>query len=81
MPITFSASAPSASAREGSTGMDVLDDHCVFHRVQYLGAASINAPRSEPEIQRNMAILNAEAAQQAIAVCVAVPTTPQGSVM
>ena len=63
-------------------GEDVLEDHCTFHRVQYLGAASINAPRSETEIQRNMAILNAEeASRQAIAVSVAVPTTPQGSVM
>ncbi|KAF0299150.1 Rab GTPase-activating protein 1 [Amphibalanus amphitrite] len=72
----------SAGATEGSAGEDVLEDHCTFHRVQYLGAASINAPRSETEIQRNMAILNAEeASRQAIAVSVAVPTTPQGSVI
>ncbi|XP_043229477.1 rab GTPase-activating protein 1-like [Amphibalanus amphitrite] len=72
----------SVGATEGSAGEDVLEDHCTFHRVQYLGAASINAPRSETEIQRNMAILNAEeASRQAIAVSVAVPTTPQGSVI
>ncbi|XP_037071669.1 rab GTPase-activating protein 1-like, partial [Pollicipes pollicipes] len=66
----------------GPGAADAGNDHAMFHRVFYLGAASINAPRSEPEIQRNMAILNAEeAGRQAIPVCVAVPTTPQGCVV
>ena len=76
-----SGSMTASTVSEGG-GVDVLADHSMFHRVQYLGAASINAPRSEPEIQRNMAILNAEeTGRQAIAVCVAVPTTPEGSVV
>ncbi|EEC19025.1 RAB-6 GTPase activating protein, putative, partial [Ixodes scapularis] len=39
-----------------------------FDQVAYLGCAAINAPRSELEIQRNMAILNDQSADQHIQV-------------
>ncbi|XP_066962348.1 rab GTPase-activating protein 1-like isoform X3 [Macrobrachium rosenbergii] len=56
-------------------------DYTIFNRVMYLGAASINAPRSESEIQRNMAILNAQAQEQALEVSVSVPSNSEGCVI
>ncbi|XP_068203529.1 rab GTPase-activating protein 1-like isoform X4 [Palaemon carinicauda] len=56
-------------------------DYTIFNRVMYLGAASINAPRSEAEIQRNMAILNAQAQEQALEVSVSVPSNSEGCVI
>ena len=60
---------------------DGSGDYTIFNRVTYLGAASINAPRSEGEIQRNMAILNAQAQEQALEVSVSVPSNSEGYVM
>lgn len=64
---------------------DGSGDYTIFNRVTYLGAASINAPRSEAEIQRNMAILNAQAQEQAqeqaLEVSVSVPSNSEGYVM
>ncbi|CAL4092407.1 unnamed protein product, partial [Meganyctiphanes norvegica] len=56
-------------------------DYTIFNRVMYLGAASINAPRSEAEIQRNMAILNDQAQEQALEVSVSVPSDSEGYVI
>ncbi|KAK7066764.1 Rab GTPase-activating protein 1 [Halocaridina rubra] len=56
-------------------------DYTIFNRVMYLGAASINAPRSEAEIQRNMHILNAQAQEQALEVSVSVPSNSEGCVI
>ena len=54
----------------------------VFNGVSYLGAAKMNAPKSEAEIQRNMKILNAESANQdEIKVSISIPNCSQGSVM
>ena len=53
------------------------DDHTQFHGVTYLGSASVNAPRSETEITRNMIILN-EQSQMAIPVTLLVPSTSEG---
>ncbi|KAG0721039.1 Rab GTPase-activating protein 1 [Chionoecetes opilio] len=60
---------------------DGKGDYTIFNRVTYQGAASINAPRSEVEIQRNMAILNAQAQEQALEVSVSVPSNSEGYVM
>ncbi|XP_042229532.1 rab GTPase-activating protein 1-like isoform X2 [Homarus americanus] len=60
---------------------DGSGDYTIFNRVTYLGAASINAPRSEAEIQRNMAILNAQAQEQALEVSVSVPSNSEGYVI
>jgi hypothetical protein len=46
-----------------------------------LGAAAINAPKSEAEIQRNMAILNEQSSEQGIKVSVSVPCSSQGFVV
>ncbi|XP_076042421.1 rab GTPase-activating protein 1-like isoform X3 [Oratosquilla oratoria] len=61
--------------------MDGGGEYTIFNRVAYLGAASINAPRSECEIQRNMAILNEQEQEQAIEVSVSVPSTSEGYVI
>jgi len=49
--------------------------------VSYLGAAAINAPKSEAEIQRNMSILNEQSSGQAIKVSVSVPSSSDGTVV
>jgi len=54
--------------------------NCVlFHGVTYLGSASINAPRSEEELNRNMAILN-EQSKMSIEVTLCVPDNANGTV-
>ncbi|XP_077298006.1 GTPase activating protein and centrosome-associated isoform X2 [Arctopsyche grandis] len=60
-----------------------VDQECtVFSGVSYLGAAAINAPKSELEIQRNMAILSEQReSQMGIAVAVSIPTCSQGLVV
>lgn len=50
------------------------DTDTVFNGVTYLGCALVNAPRSEVEIYRNMAILN-EQTQMAIPIILLVPNT------
>lgn len=56
-------------------------DSKVFNQIIYLGAATINAPRSQTEIQRNMKILHEQSSDQAIEVKLTVPTTSEGSVV
>ncbi|CAB3383117.1 Hypothetical predicted protein [Cloeon dipterum] len=61
---------------------DGHDDGAVFNQISYLGAANINAPKSEAEIHRNMAILNREQGQdQCIRVSVKIPSCSSGSVV
>ena len=55
------------------------DDVTVFSEVTYLGSASVNAPRSAAEINRNMQILN-EQSQMAMPVALVVPVTASGTV-
>ncbi|XP_041370237.1 rab GTPase-activating protein 1-like [Gigantopelta aegis] len=54
-------------------------DCTVFNGVTYLGCASVNAPRSEVEIYRNMAVLN-EQSKMVIPVVLSVPNTSEGVV-
>ncbi|GFO45707.1 Rab GTPase-activating protein 1-like [Plakobranchus ocellatus] len=55
------------------------DDSTVFNGVTYLGCATVNAPRSEAEIYRNMSVLN-QHRQMAIPVVLSVPATSEGIV-
>ncbi|XP_017880898.1 rab GTPase-activating protein 1-like isoform X3 [Ceratina calcarata] len=60
----------------------VQQECTIFNGVTYLGSATINAPKSECEIQRNMNILNAEQCLNlGIKVSVSVPSSSQGSVV
>ena len=54
-------------------------DCTVFNGVTYLGCATVNAPRSEVEIYRNMAVLN-EQSQMVIPVVLSVPNNSEGVV-
>ncbi|XP_052788930.1 rab GTPase-activating protein 1-like isoform X2 [Mya arenaria] len=54
-------------------------DCIVFHGVTYLGCAVVNAPRSEVEIYRNMAILN-EQSHGAMPIVLSVPANADGVV-
>ncbi|CAF1574149.1 unnamed protein product, partial [Adineta ricciae] len=56
-----------------------LTNSILFHGVTYLGSASINAPRSEEELNRNMAILN-EQSKMSIEVTLCVPDNATGVV-
>ncbi|CAK9821815.1 Rab GTPase-activating protein 1 [Anthophora retusa] len=61
---------------------NVHEECTIFNGVTYLGSATINAPKSECEIQRNMNILNAEQSLNlGIKVSVSVPSSSQGSVV
>lgn len=60
---------------------DVQQECTIFSGVTYLGAAAINAPKSEAEIQRNMVILNEQSSEQGIKVAVSVPITSDGIVV
>ena len=67
--------------RGRSTSLPTLPmgDCTVFNGVTYLGCAMVNAPRSEVEIYRNMAVLNSQS-QSAIPVILSVPSTSEGNV-
>jgi Rab GTPase-activating protein 1 len=55
------------------------DDTTVFTGVIYLGSAVVDAPRSQTEINRNMAILNGQHGM-AIPVSLSVPGHSEGIV-
>ena len=58
------------------------DDSCtVFNQIAYLGSATVNAPRSESELQRNMAILSRQSSGQPIEVTLLIPSSADGTVM
>jgi len=54
-------------------------DNTVFTELTYLGSATVDAPRSETEINRNMKILNTQS-QMAISVTLSVPAHSEGIV-
>ncbi|KAL0275484.1 UNVERIFIED_CONTAM: hypothetical protein PYX00_003316 [Menopon gallinae] len=60
---------------------DVQQECTNFSGVCYLGSAKISAPRSEAEIQRNMAILNEQSSEQTIRVSISVPSSSEGIVV
>ncbi|KAG5896484.1 hypothetical protein JTB14_005864 [Gonioctena quinquepunctata] len=70
---------PDSSSEEDCSNVD--QECTIFSGVTYLGAATINAPKSEAEIQRNMAILNEQSIDQGIKISVSVPSSSQGLVV
>ncbi|XP_074654020.1 rab GTPase-activating protein 1-like [Tubulanus polymorphus] len=62
-----------------TTPCDNENEFTIFNGVTYLGSATVNAPRSETEIYRNMAVLN-EQSQMAIHVTLSVPHNAEGIV-
>jgi len=60
----------------------VDDGTCaVFNQIAYLGSATVNAPRSESELQRNMAILSRQSSGQPIKVTLLIPSSADGTVI
>lgn len=67
---------------EGLVLRSVADgEFTLFNRVIYLGCAAINAPRSETEIQRNMAILNDQSSEQVMEIALSIPSHSEGQVV
>ena len=62
-----------------TTTSSETSDATVFTGVTYLGSAAVNAPRSEVEINWNMAILH-EQSQMSIPVTLSVPCNSKGIV-
>lgn len=62
---------------------DIDQDCTIFAGVTYLGAATINAPKSEVEILRNMAELNASSTATGVGmkVSVSIPICSEGLVV
>ncbi|XP_055687734.1 rab GTPase-activating protein 1-like isoform X2 [Lutzomyia longipalpis] len=59
-----------------------IDQDCtIFSGVTYLGAANINAPKSETEIHRNMSELNNISNAVGLKVSVSIPTCSEGLVV
>ncbi|XP_033105169.1 rab GTPase-activating protein 1-like isoform X2 [Anneissia japonica] len=58
-----------------------LENDCtLFNRIVYLGAATVDAPKSEEEATRNMTILKAQQSQNSIQIILSVPGTSEGAV-
>lgn len=62
---------------------DIDQDCTIFSGITYLGAATINAPKSEVEIHRNMSELNSisDASSVGLKVSVSVPSCSEGLVV
>lgn len=62
---------------------DIDQDCTIFAGVTYLGAATINAPKSMIEVQRNMAELNgiSETSSHGLKVSVSIPSSREGLVV
>ncbi|XP_022084220.1 rab GTPase-activating protein 1-like isoform X2 [Acanthaster planci] len=62
-------------------GVVPMDKICtLFSRIIYLGAATVNAPKSEMEATKNMSILKQQQSRNAIEIVLSVPRTSEGSV-
>ncbi|XP_046442776.1 rab GTPase-activating protein 1-like isoform X3 [Daphnia pulex] len=59
---------------------DSSQNCALFNRIAYLGAATVNAPRSENEIARNMAIMR-QSSGQPIPITLSIPNNCDGSVV
>uniref|UniRef100_A0A8C5MV29 Rab GTPase-activating protein 1 n=1 Tax=Leptobrachium leishanense TaxID=445787 RepID=A0A8C5MV29_9ANUR len=72
------------SQQDGGNGTDLFslvpdEDSVVFSKLTYLGCASVNAPRSEVEALRMMAILRGQC-QNSLDVTLSVPSVSEGTV-
>ena len=68
---------PSVPDMEESVVLE--SDSTIFTGVTYLGAAAVNAPKSDAEIYRNMAVFNEESSM-AIPITLSVPSNSEGIV-
>ncbi|XP_065169560.1 rab GTPase-activating protein 1-like isoform X2 [Atheta coriaria] len=75
------AMKPDYEFEEEDEVSDVDQDCTIFNGIKYLGAANIIAPKCDDEIQRNIAILNEQSAENGIKVSVSVPSSSQGLVV
>lgn len=78
--IPVRTSSSNSPSDEEEAVPDVQQNGTTFSGVVSLGKANINAPRSEAEILRNMAILNNEQGVEVIKVSLSVPNTSDGFV-
>ncbi|XP_063966499.1 rab GTPase-activating protein 1-like isoform X2 [Lytechinus pictus] len=63
------------------TPITPIDKVCtLFSRIFYLGASTVNAPKSEVEVTRNMRILKEQESENAMEIVLSVPRTAEGSV-
>ncbi|XP_041481560.1 rab GTPase-activating protein 1-like isoform X2 [Lytechinus variegatus] len=63
------------------TPITPIDKVCtLFSRIFYLGASTVNAPKSENEVTRNMRILKEQESENAMEIVLSVPRTAEGSV-
>ncbi|XP_071500204.1 rab GTPase-activating protein 1-like [Diadema antillarum] len=70
-----------ASAPVTPTAITPIDKVCtLFSRIFYLGASTVNAPKSEVEVTRNMTILKEQESENAMEIVLSVPRTAEGSV-
>lgn len=71
----------SSDPEVGSLTINPLEKTCtLFNGIVYLGSATVNAPKSELEVARNMTILREQESQTAIKIVLSVPRTSEGSV-
>ncbi|XP_071820246.1 rab GTPase-activating protein 1-like isoform X2 [Apostichopus japonicus] len=71
----------SSDPEVGSLTINPLEKTCtLFSGIVYLGSATVNAPKSELEVARNMTILREQESQTAIKIVLSVPRTSEGSV-
>lgn len=71
-----------SDSEEEEISVSDVDQECtIFSGVTYLGAATINSPKSKTEIYRNMYELNSVSGPGGLKVSVSVPTTSEGSVV
>ncbi|XP_023215853.1 rab GTPase-activating protein 1-like [Centruroides sculpturatus] len=79
--LSTSSSSPIEESSSKSISLQFPVDSLLFPKVTYLGCAAINAPRSENEIFRNMAILNEQSSEHAIEITLSIPGDAEGSVI
>ncbi|XP_014248994.1 rab GTPase-activating protein 1 [Cimex lectularius] len=70
----------SSSGDEIEEICDVLQDCTIFDGVSFLGGLSINAPKSDTEIQRNISTMN-EQVEVGIRVSISIPSCSDGCVV
>uniref|UniRef100_A0A670YM03 Rab GTPase-activating protein 1 n=1 Tax=Pseudonaja textilis TaxID=8673 RepID=A0A670YM03_PSETE len=78
-PVLLEASASSTINPVSMTGPSKPEMSVVFSKLTYLGCASVNAPRSEVEALRMMAILRSQG-QTSVDVTLSVPNVSEGTV-
>ncbi|XP_033105176.1 rab GTPase-activating protein 1-like isoform X3 [Anneissia japonica] len=76
----FQPAGEVSSPPPSSKTVPLENDCTLFNRIVYLGAATVDAPKSEEEATRNMTILKAQQSQNSIQIILSVPGTSEGAV-